>query len=97
MGIGLTNNDDSGCQILTDFPTQMRIAPTAVSQSGTGGDYEVRTTSSTTCTGVPVFLEATAWLARTNFVAASHGYGTGVVLWGKTKTTDAYLGWSAEL
>ena len=97
LGIGLTNNDDSGCQIRTDFQTQMRLAPTGLAQSGTAGDYQVRTTSSTTCTGVPVFLDATPWAAKTNFIAASHGYGTGVVLWGKTKTTSAYLVWSAEL
>ena len=78
------------------FPVAMRIAPTALEQTGTAADYDIRYLSSTsTCTSVPVAVfSATTTSASVQFTtSAVLTAGQGCDLRG----TNAYLGWSAEL
>ena len=76
----------------------MRIAPTALEQSGTAADYGARIAGGTTvaCNAVPTFFGATADEAYASFPFAS-GLTAGQGLFGRAAGTAAYLGWSAEL
>ena len=76
----------------------MRIAPTALEQSGTAADYGARIAGGTTvaCNAVPTFFGATADEAYASFPFAS-GLTAGDGLFGRAAGTAAYLGWSAEL
>ena len=81
------------------FPVTMRIAPTALEQSGTATDYTtVRYGSATTtaCSAVPTFSSATPEQAITNFTVAA-GLTNGAAGSVITAVGTAYLGWSAEL
>jgi hypothetical protein len=82
------------CQ--TFFPVNMRVKPTAVEQSGTAGDYSISTTSSTTtCSAVPVHNNSSVNYAATNMTVAS-GLTAGQAGEGRGNATG-YLAWSAEL
>jgi hypothetical protein len=81
------------------FPVSMRIAPTALEQSGTASHYRVvgAGAASTTCSGVPAYNSNTSnFIGVQNFpvssglTAYSSGFGSG-------NNASAYLGWSAEL
>ena len=81
------------------FPTSMRIAPTALEQSGTAGDYRVyRCGSATnvTCSSVPTFSSATQNYGAVS-VAVSSGLSNGSGGSLGTVNTSAYFAWSAEL
>jgi hypothetical protein len=78
------------------FPVAMRIAPTALEQSGTATDYQVRHgTTTTTCSVVPE-AGATSPIGYVVFTVASGlTAGQGCDLRGANAT--AFLAWSAEL
>jgi len=79
------------------FPVTMRTAPTALEQSGTAGDYSVRTgTTNTTCSAVPAFNTAEPSQAFVNFTVASGLTAANAAIF-RNVNTSAYLGWSAEL
>jgi hypothetical protein len=84
------------------FPVPMRIAPTALEQSGTASQYNVLHQSGgsptrTTCNAVPTFQIANKNGSRVYFpVASGLTAGQGSVI-GADNNTTAYLGWSAEL
>jgi hypothetical protein len=83
----------------TPFPVTMRIAPTALEQSGTATDYRVVSGGgSTTCSAVPVLNASTGSPYSTNsqFTVAS-GLTTGQGAYNQALTSSAYLAWSAEL
>jgi len=76
----------------------MRIAPTALEQTGTASDYGVYYTGSgTTCTSVPTFASpTTAYGGYVRFnCSAVFSVGGGTLM--APYTTGAYLAWSAEL
>ena len=76
------------------FPTQMRIAPTSLEQSGTAADYNINSGGSAiTCSAVPAFLTATVNNALSTFTVAS-GLTAGNGAFGRGA---GYLAWSAEL
>jgi len=80
------------------FPVPMRIAPTALEQTGTASDYGVYYTGSgTTCTSVPTFASpTTAYGGYVRFnCSAVFSVGGGTLM--APYTTGAYLAWSAEL
>lgn len=80
------------------FPVTMRTSPTALEQTGTAGNYVIRTGGTTrTCSAVPSFDSATEniWQINTT-VASGQTAGQGGFLRADAITT-AYLGWSAEL
>ena len=81
------------------FPASMRIAPTALEQTGTAGDYRVYrcgAATNTTCSSVPVFSKATPNYGLVIFTVAS-GLTNGSAGSLGTVNTSAYLAWSAEL
>jgi hypothetical protein len=82
----------------TTFPVMMRAAPTALEQTGTAANYNVRyVLTSAACSSVPTFNNGSIWGARTIFTVAS-GLTAGQAVAGQTASTaGVYLGWSAEL
>jgi hypothetical protein len=82
------------------FPTSMRTAPTALEQNGTANNYLVAYLStSTTCSSVPVFRDASTTGSGISFTVAS-GLTAGQSSQHRTDPTNgatAYLAWSAEL
>lgn len=80
------------------FPVTMRTSPTALEQTGTAGNYVIRTGgTSRTCSAVPTFDSATEniWQINTT-VASGQTAGQGGFFRADAITT-AYLAWSAEL
>jgi len=79
------------------FPASMRIAPTALEQSGTAGNYSVRTAgANTTCSDVPTLWSSSKNSATTDLTVTSGlTAGQGANL--RPINTSAYLAWSAEL
>ena len=83
---------------MTTFPTTMRIAPSALEQSGTAGDYRVFIGAGTTCSAVPVIAAGTGSpfsISTTFTVASGLTANSGAYL--QALNSSAYLGWSAEL
>lgn len=83
----------------TQFPVEMRAAPTALEQTGTAANYQIRYTggSSANCSSVPSFNTGTTWGARTLFTVASGLTGGQAVAAQTAATAGIYLAWSAEL
>lgn len=80
-----------------NFPTTMRIAPTAFEQSGTAGDYDVQhAATSTVCSSVVTLSIASPWGVRLAATVAS-GLTTGQASALRAVNTNAYLGFPAEL
>ena len=96
-GIGMSDNDDSSIYAMINFPVRMRTAPTGIDQSGSAADYRVRRDTTKACSGVPTFTEAAEHYCRVNFPSASHGWGTGQMLWCMSAGSSGYLGFGAEL
>jgi hypothetical protein len=79
------------------FPVTMRINPSALEQSGTAADYNIRfLTSSATCSAVPTYQGANKNGGLVQFTVAS-GLTAGQGSLGRSETVSAYLAWSAEL
>jgi len=84
--------------INTQFPVTLRSAPTAIEQSGTAANYGVSNLATTTaCTSVPTFLNATVNTATTTFTTGATLVAGQGAQGANNSTTTAYLGWSAEL
>jgi len=91
------NSSTTAFQGFLQFPVTMRIAPTALEQSGTAGHYEViNQNGATACSSVPSYVDATDILTRTQFTVSSGLTGGGA---GTARTNNAagFLAWSAEL
>jgi len=84
--------------IIVPFPVSMRTNPTALEQTGTAGDYRVRTgITDTVCSAVPTLINvATTTTSQVRFTVAS-GLTVGNAAIGRSVNSSAYLGWSAEL
>ena len=95
--IGMSDNDNLNIYGFFHFPVPMRIAPTAIEQNGTAGDYKVRRDTTKSCTAVPAFIDAIDFYCRVNFPSSGHGWGTGQMLWCQGGSSSSYLGFSAEL
>lgn len=101
FGTGLTTSTTAS-SVSVFFPVTMRIAPTALEQSGTPGNYAVYIANT-----VPVTTSGPSLAAGTSTVYQSvvnYGYsatgspGQAMFAGGSTASgTSAYLGWSAEL
>jgi hypothetical protein len=96
MGLGW-NTNTTVARVYYQFPVTMRDKPTGVEQSGTASDYQVNTlTTAIACSSVPTHLGATTDSAYMSFTVASGlTAGNGALI--RSATTNAYLGWSAEL
>ena len=78
------------------FPVTMRVAPTALEQTGTASDYEIRKTQSTiTCNATPDYIRASQFQSTVSFNALGLTAGQAALI--RAATTSAYLAWSAEL
>jgi hypothetical protein len=80
-----------------NFPVRLRATPTALSQSGTAGDYDVQHGNTVTvCSSVPTFSTCNPYMATVVFPVAS-GLTAGQGSNGRAVNTSAFLAWSAEL
>jgi hypothetical protein len=92
------NPSTSIAYIVFPFPVTMRTAPSALEQSGTGTDYSVSTSTGTvTCNAVPTFFTGNALAGGVTLNFAAAALPAGVTSLFRNATTNAYLGWSAEL
>lgn len=83
--------------VTSHFPVPMRVAPTALEQSGNAADYGILNSSgSTACSGVPTLTGASRFAAYGVF-AVSSGLIAGQTATPRANSSAAYLGWSAEL
>ena len=91
------NYATTGAQGFVGFPVTMRIAPTALEQSGTAADYAINyLLSSTACNAVPIFVAASSITGTINMTVASGltaGQGSNL----SAASANGYLAWSAEL
>ena len=93
-------NIDGGsqAQILVNFVTDMRSAPSSLETSGTASDYFIRVTTNATCTSVPTLSNRTTRNALVEFFSSSHGFTSGHSCFGRAaNTTDSFLAFSSEL
>ena len=84
-------------QILVNFITEMRVAPTSLETNGTGSHYSVRMNSNATGSSVPTLSNAHTKNAMVIFYAASHGFTNGQAVFGRSANSTAFLAFSAEL
>ena len=84
-------------QILVNFVTEMRTAPSSMETSGTANHYSIRMNSNATGTSVPTISNRTTKNAMVIFYASSHGFTNGQGVFGRSANADAFLGFSAEL
>jgi len=89
----------TGSRTITPFPVAMRIAPTALEQTGTATDYRVfgGGAIATDCSAVPAFNAANTWFARTTFTVASGLTAYYATAHGAQIGITPYLAWSVEL
>ena len=97
LNVGLVDYT-TGANVYNILPVAMRIAPTALEQSGTATDYTVRVSGgvAVACNSVPTFGVAIPGLAFTILSVAS-GLTAGQACAGRAANASAFLGWSAEL
>lgn len=95
FGSGMAYSTTSG-SFYVPFPAQMRIAPSAIEQTGTAANYGIVNSagSGVACSGVPTFQSATPFGA--SLTAASTYTAAGNASFIYSNATTAYLGWSAE-
>lgn len=86
-------------RVITSFPSEMRIAPTALLQSGTAGDYRFISTGTTavTCSSVPTYVIASRRNAMSLFTYVTGGLTVDRPTYGAASNSSAYLAWDAEL
>jgi hypothetical protein len=80
-----------------NFPVTMRTKPTALEQTGTAGDYKISNAAGTgvVCSAVPTFAISSTLVGTLEWTVASGAVaGNATVFFA---TSNAYLGWSAEL
>jgi hypothetical protein len=92
------NDSTTSALCWTQFPVSMRINPTALEQTGTAANYQLRIGgTSVNCSSVPTFNVGSLWGARTTFTVAS-GLTTGQSVMAQTAATAGiYLAWGTEL
>ena len=97
FGTGFVNGTTTAV-VFSNFPVPMRTSPTALEQSGTAANYQVyfAGASNVVCNAVPSLNTGDIWGATYVFFVAS-GLTTGQSCIGRAASSNAYLGWSAEL
>ena len=97
---GICEAESSTSSILIgEFPVTLRVDPTALEQTGTAGDYVVRTGgSSRTCSSIPLIDVGTnKHVHATSFTVASGQTAGHAGFVRAASVTDAFLAWSVEL
>ncbi len=80
------------------FPVTMRIAPTAMEQSGTAGHYAWRGAgSNVTFNGVPTWSDVTTENIGAYTGSVASGLTAGQSIYTRALSSSAYFAWSAEL
>jgi hypothetical protein len=80
------------------FPVTMRIAPTAMEQSGTAGHYAWRGAgSNVTFNGVPTWADVTTENIGAYTGSVASGLTAGQSIYTRALSSSAYFAWSAEL
>lgn len=93
---GYAENTTTALGILS-FPVAMRIAPTALEQSGTASDYVVRSSgANNVCSSVPTYQTASFYNAGVVFTVSS-GLTSNGCFQMRANADAGYLAWSAEL
>ena len=97
FGVGF-NDSTTAARAVAQFPVVMRTSPTALEQTGTAGDYQIRFTggAATTCSSVPSFSDSNPYTATFIFTVAS-GLTGGQASLSRAVNSTAFLAWSAEL
>lgn len=96
FGAGLWSTTNTA-KIMVQFPVQMRIAPTALDQSGTAGDYYVQYVASANISNsVPYLAGASVFLADVTFVGTASAVAGQAAIASATNNA-AHLGFLAEL
>jgi hypothetical protein len=93
-----TNYTTTVCRAAVYFPVEMRIAPTALEQNGTAGDYSIGQAGGGggVLTAVPSYSGTSTRYATVNGVVAS-GLTQFYPSYIQQTASTGYLGWSAEL
>lgn len=95
FGVGY-NTTTTQANANTQFPVTMRVAPSALEQTGTAADYSVTNlTGVTVCSSVPTFGNACTDNSVVTYFSTGLVAGQGIN--GVGSNANAYLGWSAEL
>jgi len=97
---GICEAESSTSSVLIgEFPVTLRADPTALEQTGTAGDYVVRTGgSSRTCSSIPLIDVGTnKHVHATSFTVASGQTAGHAGFVRAASVTDAFLAWSVEL
>tara|TARA_R110002096_G_scaffold208129_1_gene394647 strand:+ start:124 stop:1248 length:1125 start_codon:yes stop_codon:yes gene_type:complete len=86
-------------EVIINFPTTMRISPTALEQSGTASDYEMLYQGgSKVCDAVPLFKTSTQNNASIRLTDSDAGMSVGFAILGRYGTSaTGFLAWSADL
>jgi len=90
------NVSATALRAVVHYPVEMRIAPTALEQTGTASNYRINGTVVDTCSAVPTFLVASRDAGSVAFTVSS-GLTSGQASAMQSNTDGAYLAWSAEL
>ncbi len=97
FGLGFINNTTTMGVSIT-YPVSMRIAPTALEQTGTASNYQiVYLATAAACSAVPAFGGETSTDATRVTATVSSGLTAGQAGGLRAATTGVYLAWSAEL
>ena len=96
-GMGMADVDGNSIELNSPFPTTMRVAPSALEQTGNASDYKIRRSTTATCTSVPSFGHATTDQLQCRFTKSSHGFGDGSAVRCVSGTAGGFLAVSAEL
>jgi hypothetical protein len=92
----LTCGSTTIAQGVINFPVTMRVAPSALEQSGTASHYSLWGGSTVACSSVPIFSSASTSAGLVRATVAS-GLTAGQARDFASNNASAYLGWSAEL
>jgi hypothetical protein len=82
---------------VVNFPVEMRIAPTALEQTGTASDYSISIAGSNRTATSVAHIIANQYNALVRVNDTTAGLTTGQAAFIRASNTSAFLGWSAEL
>jgi hypothetical protein len=98
-GAGSTTSATVATYMNGSFPVTMRVAPTALEQSGTASDYQIVNpgAANVNSNAVPTFLAATNKYRYFVRGTVASGLASGTIANLETNTANGFLAWSAEL
>lgn len=94
FGCGV-NTGTTNATVPVTFLVPMRASPTALETTGTAGNYDLRSASAFSLSGIPTFNTASTFGASVN--CSTSGLTAGFASNLRSVTSTAFLAWSAEL